>query len=119
MPKYIAVLKQAGEGCGYTIGCGLSVEELGEHPNAVDAFTGYVGRDDGFASFYERHLKDRAEWRLQSFTIYEVAAVSSVDLAALKTGEEQRRADAAKQKADAKERAEYERLAKKYGGQSS
>jgi len=37
MPKYMFVMQEEGEGCDYTIGCGMRFEMIGEFPDRETA----------------------------------------------------------------------------------
>lgn len=37
MARFVIVMKQVGEGCDYTIGCGMKMEEIGEFSRPEDA----------------------------------------------------------------------------------
>lgn len=111
MKQYIAIWKQDGEGCDYTIGCGVRIDDLGSHEDMAAA-TNAVVKDLS----YDYHLAPRAEGRLKSVTIHEVVATHNVDLEAIRKVEEQRRAEALKTATEAKERAELDRLRRKFVG---
>lgn len=114
---FIAVLR-AGKGCDYTIGCGLQVEEF-EGPDIASA-QAWV---EELLDSYDRD----EESPLRALVIYEVASTGTVDLRAARDRraqaieDERNRASeeayaSAAPAREAAERAEYERLAAKYGG---
>ena len=72
--KYIAHLVQKGEGCDYTIGCGLVVRELSAD-NMEDA------REELKEIIKEEYSYDEAY--LEKATLYEVNEVVDVDVDAI------------------------------------
>jgi hypothetical protein len=113
--KYFLVERQAGEGCDYTIGCGLRVTELSA--DSVEAATAAaVARIDG-------HPDDGSAWQRDDCGVAraELLVVQDVvDLAQLlnasaaqRKAKEERDSD---DKREASERAELERLKAKFGG---
>ena len=78
MAKYIAIRVQNGEGCDYTIGCGINYVEV-EADSFEEAFEKLKVQcylDDYEDECYLEGLENlrHGEMSLKSFTIYEVAA---------------------------------------------
>lgn len=115
MSRFIAILKQTDRGCDYTIGCGLNVTDLGEHEDEKAALVALLASFNE-TSFYDYHLAPDAERRLESIKIYEVASSHTLDLDRLRQAEETRRVAASEAAREARDRAEYERLRRKFGG---
>lgn len=76
MKKFLAVFKQAGEGCDYTIGCGIAVHEI-EAENREKAFEKAM-KGMGWWDYYvhpgsydERDLWPDEE-KMKSVAIYEI-----------------------------------------------
>lgn len=109
MPRYIAVMEQRGEGCDYTIGCGIKVLGAGEHPS-IEAAEASIVADLG--SYY---LDDWSEGSLEQLTIYEVSGSKSVDLASIRAKRDADRAEKVRKDEERAELAMLERLTKKYG----
>ena len=105
MDSYYVVVKQAGEGCDYTIGCGLAMWKL-DAANHAEAVA------EARALYEESYENELASMKL---------VTSSQDLPVHKwRGEvEQARAAAKAAKSEAAERAELERLQARFGDRSS
>lgn len=112
MPKFLAVWQQVG-GCDYTIGCGIRVEEIEaptiDHVRAqvLDHFAAPGGDDEGNDS-------------IESVVIYPLQGEIKMLLDEAQLGSARARRDEARKERDAKsrdnrERAEFDRLKKKFG----
>lgn len=113
--KFLAHIKQTATGCDYTIGCGHDVRII-DAENVDDAQRKILGRDDLGDSYGSLRLHGPAgEQRLKFITLYEIASVTNVDLAAHWRACEAREAAEKKVADDAKELAEFERLRAKLG----
>jgi hypothetical protein len=118
MPKYALVMRQVGEGCDYTIGCGTAMEMLKattREDALVEARLLVQGTPDPDhpAGFADSRLHDHDDHQLKTATLVQIE--EELPLAAWQTEvmETWRRREAdAKQ---AKEKAEYERLRAKFG----
>lgn len=115
---YQVIIEQEGDGCDYTIGCGTRVLEFERNatPNEVlaevqQALLGEKNRLHGDLEDIAHHLRD-GEIR----TIQVTQVVGQLDLKLVRA--ELRKVDAAarRQAAEAAERAEYERLRRKFEG---
>jgi hypothetical protein len=114
MKRYIAIWRQRGQGCGHAIGCGVKVEDLGEHENmdaATKAASNAFLEEDEPGMAYRAYLAPDAFQKIVSITVYEIAAATEVDLDAFRRAEKARQ----KQEREDAEREEYERLRKKFG----
>lgn len=102
---FIALLKQAGEGCDYTIACGKTYVKLA----ATDWDS---AMEEAKELVRENYTGDRA---LSDFALLDVAGAKEVDVDAwyAEFEEDERREREAKDAT--KDRAELERLAKKLG----
>jgi len=109
--KILAVIKQADDGCDYTIGCGTAVA-IFDAESVADAERRVLS-DEEYGS--PRSHGPGGERRLASITLYPLAGCAQVDLAAHWRACAQREADAASADAEQRERAEFERLRAKYG----
>ena len=104
--SYIAWIRQRGEGCDYTIGCGHNLYEL-KAETQEEAFAAVE------AMMAETVCFDHAE-QYEAITIYEVVDIYEVNVDALYKKEEARLATLAAQDIEQKEKALYERLRGKY-----
>lgn len=82
MPHFVYIMKQRGEGCDYTIGCG-TVADVIEADDYNDAFA-QIARGRGWDEYADEaytadDIEDiyRGEYSLERLTIFEVS--SSVD----------------------------------------
>jgi hypothetical protein len=108
--KYLLIRKQRGEGCDYTIGCGTAINSLGA-ATAADALT--EAKQLLFGDDPEHYDVKHDEHRLRNATIVQVVQAVPLDawyaelegLAAARVAREQ----------DARDRADLERLSKKFG----
>ncbi len=105
MSRYLIVMNQDG-GCDYTIGCGCAVTTFTADPEKLsDRIEEVIDDFNGFCD---------SESRVDSVEVYEVVGDIAFNINAV----HQRRAAEAKAKKQAviekQERAEFERLGKKY-----
>lgn len=113
MKQFLIIIYQAGEGCDYTIGCGLSVSTY-EAASAEEAFNKWADDhdmdDSGMAEYYIN-----GEGALESVQIYEIGSEDNEHLwrQFVKMREQQIR-DAKNQAKKDAELAEYERLRAKF-----
>lgn len=117
MAKFAVVLKQQGEGCDYSIGCGMTLLMLDASTRdeaLIEAKRRILGKpsEDAYYGYEDSYLVG-TEANLESATVVQIEYEFPVKewyhqiLAAQAASDE-------KQKL-AKERAEYERLQKKFG----
>jgi len=117
MKKYIVVIKQSDEGCGYTIGCAQKAIELyaKDITEAYERFALMIGPfDDEDVDWTEDYGGYYGERALESAVIYEVAHESYVNLNEIYAN--LRIADMKKEEVriEESEKREFERLKKKY-----
>lgn len=109
--KYIAIFHQDG-GCDYTIGCGVSVDTLkaDSRDDAVEEVRAKfgIGREEREYDIEE----------ISSVSLLEVTCEVEVDLDLIKDEIENAKTAAKAAALEAQEKAELERLYKKYGGRS-
>jgi hypothetical protein len=104
--KYKAYLKQDGEGCDYTIGCGQTIYDI-EASSLVEA-------TERFFEIIKQEYSGE-ERRLDSAEIYEVATIVEVDVKGIyKRIDDAEAKELAKRKEEA-EKKEFERLQVKFG----
>ena len=107
--KFLVCRKQWGTGCNYMIGCGMTFEYV-EAKSIEDAiektlfpdgreYTGYIDGDD----------------RLSEMLVVPKDKVFTVDLDSLRKQSEEARKNELYEQKERKERADFERLSKKYG----
>lgn len=108
--RYIAILHQAGEGCDYTIGCGLNVIELqsSNQMDAINELTRMIEGDEDNGSY-------TGERQLENVDLYEISReiefnVEDVYNELNQHVEEERISDE-----ETREKEEYQRLHQKYG----
>jgi hypothetical protein len=122
MYKFICIREQAGEGCDYTIGCGMDYAECeaDSFEEAFEKFKPMFGWDDyedgGYDYEYLQEMADgRAEFALASCVIYQVADERDnmykdwLDAVVAKAGAEEEDKEAAAR------RQQYEELRKEFG----
>lgn len=109
---FYAHVKQAGEGCDYTIGCGHKVVRL-EAKTLMEAEREIMANDEegGYGSAH--YLTGDA--RLESVIILEVTKVYNVPLNAYRDNLQRHEEAKAAAKKDAEDFATFERLQKKFG----
>ena len=107
--KYKAFIRQAGEGCDYTIACGKTVIDL--EANSIP---------EAMVKLYQAVKEDYSndERRLESAEIFEVNRIENIDMKEI-----YRQIDDAERLGQAKEeeeteRKEFERLKAKFGAKS-
>lgn len=106
MKTYIAYLKQAGEGCDYTIGCGRTVIDISA--NSMDE-----AQQKLVEIIADNYSHD--ETMLKTAVIYEVLQLNMVDIKVLYQKIINDRNSEIKRIEEEKERQEFERLKSKYG----
>jgi hypothetical protein len=115
MSKFLVHYEGVGDGCDYTIGCNHAVGIFDE-PDMAAAVARVTDklREDG-ELLPEDRLRDG--YRIETVTIYEIKpTVHVVDLKRLRSEGVQQAAVDAQGEAQAKDRAEYERLKAKFEG---
>jgi hypothetical protein len=105
---FIAVLKQCGEGCDYTIGCGVKVVEL----QACTWDEAKVEARHALAEDYSQAY----DHCLEGFTIFEVSSRFDVPVNAWYADISREEADRNAGREKEKRRLEYERLKREFGG---
>lgn len=108
--KYIILKKQNGDGCDYTIGCGMryDIVEAESIEDCIEMVAYPEGRDGNYA------FKDDNESIIEAWIIlFEHAQKIDIDRLAEENDEREEEADALEH--EKKERNEYERLKNKYG----
>lgn len=108
--KYLVCQKQWGEGCDYTIGCGMRFDFI-EAQSVQDAIEKTVypdGRDE--------RSQLEGETALEKILIIPAEYVTVVDVEKMAQEIKQQREDKAAELQRAKELAEFKRLQAKYGG---
>jgi hypothetical protein len=106
MKTYKAYLQQEGEGCDYTIGCGLRVIDI--TANSMEEAKHKLAETIATEYSYDEGMLYAAE-------LYEVEQVFSMDVKAIyQKVVDDRNAEKQREK-DAKEKAEFERLKSKFG----
>ena len=112
---FYAHVKQAGEGCDYTIGCGHKIVRL-EAKTLMEAEREIMANDeegdgDGYGSAH--YLTGEA--KLESVTILEVTRAHRVPLNVYRDNLQRHEEAKAAAKKEAEELATFERLQKKFG----
>jgi len=105
MKTFYVYYEGRGYGCDYTIGCNLRVEVI----NAESA-------EEVWAQVKEEveESPTYAEERIESVTVIEAAGVTKLDIEDLTRDIREQQEQDKKAKKEAEERAEYERLKKKF-----
>ena len=106
MKTYIAYLKQDGEGCDYTIGCGRTVIDI-EAANMEEATNKLVEKIKEEYSY--------EEGRLKSAVLYEVLQLHMLDTKELYKRIDNSQYERESAEKEEKERQEFERLKAKFG----
>ena len=108
--KYLICEKQEGEGCDYTIGCGMRFDfiEADSIQDAIEKTVYPDGRDE--------HCALEGENALEKILIIPTEYVTVVDVEKMAQEIKQRRKDEAAEAQKVKELAEFKRLQAKYGG---
>jgi hypothetical protein len=103
--KYKAYLKQKGEGCDYTIGCGQTVINLKTNnlPDAISELENEIIENYSFD-----------ETKLQSCELYEINSITIVDVDSIYNKEKLLYMKELEEEKLRAERAEFERLKKKF-----
>jgi hypothetical protein len=103
---FIAVLKQCGEGCDYTIGCGVKVVEL-------DVRTLDEAKAEARRALKEDYSQDY-EQCLEHFTIFEVSSRFEVPVNAWYADIRNEKVNEEAARGKEKRRQEYERLKREF-----
>jgi hypothetical protein len=108
--KYLVCEKQKGEGCDYTIGCGMRFDfiEADSIQDAIEQTVSPDGRD--------KNSQLEGENALEKILIIPAEYVTVVDVASIVDEIKQQRKNEAAEAQKAKELAELKRLKSKYGG---
>ena len=108
--KYLICEKQEGEGCDYTIGCGMRFDfiEADSIQDAIEKTVYPDGRDEYCAL--------EGENALEKILIIPAEYVTVVDVEKMAQEIKQQRKDEAIETQKVKELAEFKRLQAKYGG---
>jgi hypothetical protein len=112
--RYLIAEQQEGEGCDYTIGCGMRFyfEDFdGPLDEAVKHFTTKIAYPDG----EEEGLAIDGDNALAEVWIVPADGAVALDLAAIREADKKMRAEAKKREKEASEKAEFERLRQKFG----
>jgi endonuclease III-like uncharacterized protein len=104
--KYIAILRQDGEGCDYTIGCGINTIEF----EANDALEAGLKLKEIVRENY-----NNSEKKLKSAVYYEIKAGYTCDLPKWYSAFETENLKRVMEEQTRKELLELERLQQKYG----
>lgn len=104
MKRYVLIFDQSGEGCDYTIHCGTATEEWVE-TEGLDPLVYVKARRE----YYGHESVEKAR-------LFEIAREIPVPLSEWEKAEERARRASEEAEAEAAERAEFERLQKKFGG---
>lgn len=105
MKDFFVYYKGRGYGCDYTIGCNLCVEK-----RAADSIEEVI---EEITEEIEES-PDYSEERIESITIIEVAQERKLDIESITSNIRQQQLAQEKAEEEARERAELERLKKKY-----
>jgi len=114
MPKFLAIYRQNG-GCDYTIGCGLKVDvfQATSMDAAIASVTEGLIKTGDDAEFGDEEVKS-----LRKVDVYEIAVCEKphavLEPLAWMPARQAAHEKAARESAEAKERAELERLKRKY-----
>jgi hypothetical protein len=106
--KYLVIIEQKGEGCDYTIGCGMAVQVVDIDDDATV--------DGQLAARMLDYYGDDDERQIASVRYMSLADVRTADLARFRTARDAAERAQAQTKIDAEEKALYERLRAKHGG---
>jgi hypothetical protein len=112
--RYLILKKQKGEGCDYTIGCGMtySFENFdGPLDDAIQHFTQKIAYPNGF----QERLAIDGDNALTEVWVVPADVAVSVDLAVIRTAHKAMCEASERLAEDEKEKAELERLTKKWG----
>lgn len=104
--KYKAYLKQAGEGCDYTIGCAQTVINI-EANNFQEAY------DELKYIISEDYSDD--ECLIDYVELYEISNISLIDVQEIYNEIDEKNQLEEQKRIEDKERKEFERLKRKYG----
>lgn len=124
MAKFICIREQVGEGCDYTIGCGMDYSEVeaDSFEEAFEKFKPMFGWDeyDEYpeefeASYLQALANGSGEYALESCVIYKVADERASMYHDWINGVATKAAAAEEDKETSARRAEYEKLRKEFG----
>lgn len=105
--KFAVHVRQAADGCDYSIGCGVAVSIIdAASPEAVLALV---------TEEWRPLLDPDREQEISTIDIYEVVGRQQVDIAAVHAEIRAAKAAARAAASEQAERAEYERLSRKFG----
>lgn len=107
MKMYKVYIKERSEGCDYTIGCARTIL-------TIQAESMSEAKEKFAEEVKENH--SHREGRLKSAEIFEVAESVSIDMEEVYKRIDDDEYNERQTQAEAKERAEYERLKSKFGG---
>lgn len=108
MAQFFLYMKQKGEGCDYTIGCGETIQEIdGEtHKQALKNVYEFFEEE-------QQYIDPESDSSLEECYLFELKKTIDLDELQEKFTEEQEKEEEDNQ--EECERKEYERLKKKYG----
>ncbi|GJQ38234.1 MAG: hypothetical protein JETCAE02_06460 [Anaerolineaceae bacterium] len=108
--EFLVCKKQEGEGCDYTIGCGMhfGFVEAASLQDAIERTVYPYGRD--------KYCALEGENALEKILIISAEHVTAVDVVGMAKEIKQQRAQEAAEAQKEKELAEFKRLQAKYGG---
>jgi hypothetical protein len=118
--KTFLVVEEQDDGCDYTIGCGIratvvQAESLAGIEEALRAVLLFASGHDIERDPLAQAVLAQDEGARSSISVYEISDTLHLDLEALRGIREARLKMSAREVAEAAERAEYERLRKKFG----
>ena len=113
MKKYLFIMEQHGEGCDYTIGCGMTTKviEADSMDDALEKLTHPEGPDE-----YTEYLD--GDYELKTLKGVELDNVHNINLEILKKKYEQKKEDEKLTEEKRKEKEEYLRLKEKFGDEA-
>ena len=113
--KYLICESQEASGCDYTIGCGMNYhfEDFdGSLQDAVRHFAKKIAYPDG----EEEGLAIDGENALAEVWIVPADGAMKLDLESIRKAHKMRRAEVEKREKEMREKLEFERLKRKFGG---
>lgn len=116
--RYLLPRKQVGEGCDYTIGCGMTyefVEYDGSTADAVKHFERRLAYPDGEKGYFA--LDPDRETNLEEAWLIPADQAIQLDLDRLREEWKQQQERTGRETAEQCERTEYARLKKKFEGE--
>lgn len=109
MARYVLVLKQAGEGCDYTIGCGT-------HDAPLVATERAAAADEAAQLLEQRYLGDGGDTGVDVAAAYVAEVVADLPVAAMRDARRRAAAAAEQAEREAEERRQLAALKAKYEG---